>query len=461
MSVFKYILPLIAAVAFLFGGSKLSAQQDGSRFAEELNERDFDALREFLKSKRTIDIAEKACNLTISGDVRTEWRHLNETCRGKSVRGGNATNRAGLPISRNDFDIEFNLRFDYVCERAWAVTHLQYDNSAGVDGNGHVCGNIARRHKKNKKRCPKGECQTRGCKDDSIECQEDPQGWHGSGQCNDLCLKKAYMGYNLCCDGNTRFDVELGRRGNLYLVFDSKAQFLSRLDGILLKYDSTWDCVADWYIHTAGFVVDERVNQFAWVAEVGLLNIADVGVDFKYSYIDWEKHGKNRCFVQNPEGFQFRNSQFTLYYNMNPDVLCGVPVSFYGAFLWNHDGHKFWADGHEFDHHNLAWYVGFTVNKVRKEGDWAFELLYQVIQARAVPDDDMSGIGRGNVLDDVFTSCTRRGNTNFRGWRLEGLYAITDNMTLDSIVEWSHADDKRIGGSHRFSKFELEAIYAF
>ena len=73
---------------------------------EELNERDFDALRNFLKSKRVMDLTDKTCNLAISGDVRTEWRHLNETCKGQNMRGGNATNRAGLPISRNDFDIE-------------------------------------------------------------------------------------------------------------------------------------------------------------------------------------------------------------------------------------------------------------------------------------------------------------------------------------------------------------------
>lgn len=433
-------------------------EQDGSRFQEELNERDFDALREYLKSKRTLDIAEKACNLTISGDVRTEWRHMNEKCRGKKVRGGNSTNRAGLPISRNDFDIEANLRFDYVAERTWAVAHVQYDNSAGVDGNGHPCGKFVKEKKKNKKDCTKGKCQE--CKTESLDCFADPKGWHGSGACDDLCLKKAYMGYNICVEGDSRFDVELGRRGNLYLVFDSKVQFLSRLDGVLLKYDSSWENVADWYVHAAGLLVDERVNQFAWVAEIGFLDICDTGFDFKYSFIDWQRHGKNRCFVHNPEGFKFMNSQFTLAYNLDPEYL-SVPVTVYGAFIWNHDGHSFTANCHRFKGKNLAWYAGILIGKVRKEGDWAFEVIYQVVQARAVPDDDMAGIGRGNVLDDSFTSITRRGNTNFRGWRLEGLYALTDNITLDSIIEWSKADDRRIGGSHNFSKFELEAIYAF
>lgn len=461
MSVFyKYFLLLAVTVGIVSAASAFAQGQDESRFQEELNERDFDALREYLKSKRTLDIAEKACNLTISGDVRTEWRHLNEKCHGKKVRGGDATNRAGLPISRNDFDIECNLRFDYVAERTWAVAHLQYDNSAGVDGNGHPCGNIlnGKSKKQKKHKCDEGRCEK--CKTEDFDCFADPEGWHGSGGCSDLCLKKAYMGYNICVEGDSRFDIELGRRGNLYLVFDSKVQFLSRLDGILLKYDSSWESVADWYVHAAGFLVDERVNQFAWITEIGFLGIYDTGFDFKYSFIDWEKHGKNRCFAHNPEGFRFMNSQFTLAYNLDPQYL-NRPVKFYGAIIWNHDGHSFWAHCKKFHGKNLAWYTGVLIGEVKKEGDWAVELIYQVVQARSIPDDDMAGIGRGNVLDDSFTSLTRRGNTNFRGWRLEGLYAVTDNITLDTIFEWTKADDNNIGGSHNFSKFELEAIYAF
>ncbi|MCE5315767.1 MAG: hypothetical protein LLG04_00190, partial [Parachlamydia sp.] len=85
----------------------------------------------------------------------------------------------------------------------------------------------------------------------------------------------------------------------------------------------------------------------------------------------------------------------------------------------------------------------------------------QVVQAFAIPDGDVSGIGRGNVLDESVTGFTARGNTNFEGWRFEGLYAITDNLTLDTIIEFSREYDKKIGGTHRYSKLELETIYAF
>jgi hypothetical protein len=65
------------------------------------------------------------------------------------------------------------------------------------------------------------------------------------------------------------------------------------------------------------------------------------------------------------------------------------------------------------------------------------------------------------VLDESVTGIGARGNTNYKGWKFEGLYALTDNFTIDSIIEFSKAYKKKIGGSHSYSKFELETIYAF
>lgn len=446
MKFLKCLLSL-ALTASLFAVHGLNAdEQDNSRFDEELNERDFDALRDYLKSKRAVDIEESISSLSISGDVRTEYRHMNESCKGQRLRGHGAVDLRGRPVSRNDFDIEFNLRFDYICEKAWASAQIRYDNSAGVDDNGHPC-------------FFDDDAEPGCCLEQARRCVGDPEGYHGSGNCDDLCLKKAYMGYELYADDCSRFFFELGRRGNLYNVFDSNIQFLSRFDGLLLKYESTWDCVADWYIQAAGFLVDERVNHFAWVTEVGFLNIADSHIDFKYSIIDWEKHGINRCFARNPAGFRFINSQFTTAYTLNPEWL-GIKTKFYGAFLVNHAARKIQAGSHK-KYKNIGWYAGVLFGEVRKEGDWALEIQYQFVEAQAMPDDDAGGICRGNILDESFTTCSRRGNTNYKGWKFEGLYAFTDNLTLDTIIEWSKAEDSSIGGTHTYSKFEMEAIYAF
>jgi len=444
MKVFKYLLPVAAIFSFGLLLGQTGLDQDNTRFDEELNERDWEALHDFINSKRTINVEEKDVNLTISGDVRTEWRHLNEWRKHKRVRGSGVFDRnSGLPVSRNDYDIEFNLRFDYVCQRAWAVAHVQYDNSAGVDDNGKDC-----------------------CKD--------PEGYHGSGRCDDICLKKAYMGYNVWCEPCSRFDIELGRR-NLYTVFDSNVQFLSRFDGLLLKYNAKIENITDWYLYAAGFLVDERVNHFGWVSELGFYNIYESGIDFKYSFIWWPKHGINRCRTNNPRGFRFLNSQWTLYYNFDPDCFYGKEAYLYGAFVVNHLAHGDIKVGRKLTRDekeegikrktfhktaNLAWYVGMTIGEVMNEGDWSLDIQYQWVEARAIPDNDVSGIGRGNVFGESFT-VKGRGNTNFKGWRVEGLYALTDNLSLDTIIDHTVAIDKHIGGAHRYSKFELEAIYAF
>ncbi len=442
-----YVLPFVLALGLLSNvamGDIDNRQQDRNRFEEELNERDFDALRDYLKTKREVDLNDKSKEITISGDVRAEWRHLKEFLHDKSLRPrrDKIENQKGkIPTSDNDFDAEFNLRIDYDLERTWATAHVQFDNSGGVDGSG-------------------------------ISCDKDRGGFHGSGSCDNLCLKKAFFGYEIYECGNTEFYVELGRR-NLYNIFDSRIQFLSRFDGVYLHYESAYEdhCgrnVCDWYGSFGGFVVDERVNQGAWVAEIGFLNIYDSGIDFKYSVIDWRKRGKNRCGKQDPEGFKFINSQFTMAYRFEAEII-GSPATVYGAFLINHLGHR----RHYYDrkevkqlakNQNTGWYLGFKLGEVAKEGDWSFEMCYEYVKAFAVPDEDASGICNGNVLNSSITQKGDKGaggNTNYKGWRFETLYALTDNITIDTQLEWSASANENIGGKHYYSKFELEAIYAF
>lgn len=452
------LLPLLAALLFFAGtvNGQLRERRENEpgSFQEELNERDFEALKEFLNAKKAgIDFPKKGCGLVIRGDVRTEWRHMTEKQNGVSLRGPDTfhsriDNRGYFirrgPRSKNDFDIECNMKFDYKCERTWAHAHLKYDNSAGVQ-------------------------------DNDEDCLVDPEGYHGSGDCDDICLKKAYFGYLLCENKCSRFEVEIGRRGNLYDAFDSKVQFLSRFDGILFHYKSRSECIGNWYWKVAGFVVDQDVNHFAWATELGLLNICETGIDFKYSFIHWKKYGKNFCGVADPAGFRCMNSQFQLAYNFQPDILL-KPARIYGAYLINHDSprraylfREHNASGHGFHdvirhaRKNKAWYVGFLIGDVRKEGDWSIEVQYQLVQAFSMPDDDVSGIGRGNVLGTTLTGLFNgpNGNTNYKGWRFEALYALTDNISVDHIIEFSQAEDAKIGGSHSYSKVEIETIYAF
>jgi len=277
------------------------------------------------------------------------------------------------------------------------------------------------------------------------------------------------MGYNVCADGCSRFDIELGRRP-LYTVFDSRVQFQNRFDGLLLKYYRNFDCWGDFYWYVGAFVVDERAEHFAWITEVGLTNIYDCGIDFRYSYIDWKslvRHDQNRCGTRNPLGFDYQVSQWTLSYQFNPEYLC-QPTKLYGAFLWNSAAHKVDRSifgetsvaGDRFSA-NIAWYAGFIIGEVCREGDWSLDINYQYVELFAIPDADAGGIGGGtNLLGQTATSAGR-GFTNYKGWRFEGLYALTDNLSLDASFEFSQQINARVAGKHSYNKFELSAIYAF
>lgn len=446
--IMKFRLFLIPLLALCFSAQGLVADEhDGmSRFQQDLNENDFQAVKDFVQSKRITPLADKIYNLTISGDVRTDWRYITEKLRGEQIRGGDGVfvvrepetingeiyeTGERLPLSNNVFDVQFNLYLDYVADRTWAVAHLVFDNSMGVDDNG-------------------------------LDCSIDPQGYHGSGSADNLNLVKAYFGYNFFCCNDTRLDVELGRLGYLYDVFDSQIQFLSRFDGILFTFQTELECVGPFYAKVGGFVVDERVNHFGWAAEVGFLNICDTGIDFKYSFVEWKKRGENRCFVRDPIGFRFMNSQWQLTYNFVPQFV-NVPTQIYGGFLINHNPASYTNDNSEEVSvlgQNKGCYVGFTVGEVCKEGDWSFQALYAYVPAHAMPDNDVRKIGTGNALLNSFTA-DATGNVNFKGFQLAFLYAVTDNLLVNSLFDYSRAIHKSIGGSHEYAQYKLEAIYAF
>jgi hypothetical protein len=452
MRLCKLILLFIVAIGFCSHNLYADEHDGESRFDQDLDENDFQAVRNFVQAKRAVSLKDKISNIEISGEVHAEWTYLTEKIRGRNVRGDKGVYifreledvndeiyEPGevLPLSHNDFDVEFDLKIKYTQEDAWAATHLRFDESAGVDDNG-------------------------------IDCSLDPQGYHGSGSCDNICLKQAYIGYNIYKCDDSRFYVEVGRRGNLSKVFYSEIEFLSRLDGIFLRYQGQWKNKTDWYVQGAAFIVDERVNHFAWVTEAGLVNICDSGFDITYSFIDWRKNGRNRCFAQNPIGFKFLNSQITLSYNFKSEILWNQEIWLTGGFLYNHNPARYtFINGRKkhIGNQNKGWWVGVNIGDLEdgdigREGDWSVNAIYAVVEAQCVPDNDVNIIGIGNALHQSFTG-DGRGNTNWKGWQINGVYALTNNITLLALFDYSSAYDKKISGSHTFSKFKMEAIYAF
>lgn len=445
MKFYKYLLIIALGCSSVTFAAHPDIERD--RHEEELDERDDQNLRRFLETKRDIDLKDKAKNLTISGDVRTEWRHLYEKRNDEALRGRQCTKDCRcIPLSHNDFDIEFNLRFDYRYKNARAYAHIQYDNSAGIDRIDCSCTGVD--CKDSEKNCTRGKATKTRCKE---------KNFHGSGACDDVCLKRAYIGYTVFENCGV-LDIEIGRR-MLYDVLESELQYTNRMDGVVLKYSNNWKGYGDWYIKGIGFLIDERVNHFAYAVEAAIFNIMDWKLDAKYSLIDWRKWGRDRCGIHNPKGMRFLVSQWILTYHFNPKYFWDKPAETYAGLLYNHQAHD-----HHQAHDNQRWggYWGFSLGEVKKAGDWAFNIEYQILEQRCVAFDDQGGIGLGNVREDCCDEIPP--TVGFQGLHFEILYAITDNLTINFFAEGARDLEDRFEHHrirHRFSKVELEAIYAF
>ena len=286
---------------------------------------------------------------------------------------------------------------------------------------------------------------------------------------NKVRLEKAYLGGRIVPGDTFTMDAELGRRF-LSNVFDSKVEFGSLFDGVLFRFSKAWPSIGDYYFNTGALLVDDKTNHYAYVAEMGGLRIANVGLNMKYSIIDWYKPYANPL---NNLRYKYLVSQFLTSYQFYPEWMGKKLIKFYGAGLMNH-----LAGGVTQTHgrrQNLGWYAGLSLGLVKKQHDWAIDANYQWVQAQAIPEFDASGIGRGNTAGVGFytnnidgdpgsgetTPATAMGNGNYKGFEIEGLYAITDNLTVLQNFKYSTTLNKNIGPNDRYKQYEMEFIYAF
>lgn len=387
---------------------------------------DIDALREWMNTKRQVSIKEIGGNLSLSGEVRTEFQSIGETANGVKQRGTGAVplGPSGTTLPAQVYDVEVNIMLDYRIDRGWASIKLEFDNDAGIF----------------------------------------------SGSFNKIKLEKAYFGTRLVDSDSTTFDIELGRR-RLSNIFDSNLEFNSFMDGVLFRYDVGLEKWGDIYAHIGAFVIDERNNHYGYVGELGLMNIASTGLYTKYSLIDWDT--KNYHNTIDNLRFDFLVSQLILGYKCFPKAL-DKQVKIYLAGLYNHK-----AKAHELTDHkraNFGGYLGFSIGEIRKKGDWAFDANYQVLAAQCVPDFDTSGISLGNaagsglyttVLNAKGTSVvpttrkTAAGNGNYRGFVITLDYLLTSNLNFQQQWQQSITLDKDIGPFRRFKQYEIEFIYGF
>jgi hypothetical protein len=413
--------------------SSAANAENGYSTVTEERAHDVDTVRDFINTKRSIHVDEKSNALEISGKVETKYERRQSQTHGKKQRGKGSSNLnppqiPHTPYPKNEFEVEAALLLDYTAEQSWATIELDFKNDMGIREVDHK---------------------------EDVTCKKNTL-W-GSGKLNKIELRKAFLGYNAYEDKAARFDIEVGRR-KLFDVFESRIEFDSIFDGLLVKYSNAYDGVGAFSAKIAGFVIDENVNHFGYVGELALLGIADSGFDAKYSLITWDKQGVNRYNHKHARGAEFVNSQALVAYNLDPTVI-GNKTRLYGAYLHNHAAHKSHrTDGKKA---NNAFYAGVTVGEIKKKNDWSFDFCYQYVQAQAIPENDISGIKRDNPRDISFYACNRQGKGNYQGFKIESFYALTDQLTLNAFFQRATDASAKIGGKHRSYKLQLAAIYAF
>lgn len=407
----------------LMGQDGQVIEDDTSEF---INQQDLQALREWIATKRQVTVKQVGGDLSVSGEVRVEMQHMQEKKGGEKQRGPNSQNPR-KPTT--EYDVEVNLMLDFRTESNWAAIKLEFDNNAGTSLN----------------------------------------------LFDNITIERAIFGGRVINGDTTTVDLEFGRR-SMGEVYDSKIEFGSFLDGILLRFDLATDRFGDVYARVSPFLVNEARYQWALVGEIGVLNAFNTGLYAKYSIIDWDT--KNLVpFIPTdnsaptlPQQYRFVNSQWILGYKFNPKFINKM-TTLYSAFLINTA-----AKGVQQTHNkkqNVAWYAGMSMGKVRNQGDWSFDINYQYVQAQAVPIFDASGIGRGNTQRAGFYSLQSDGTgpeinvdaavgkTNYKGFSVTLLFLLTDTITIYQNYQYAINANSNIGPKIYYGQYELELIYAF
>lgn len=388
-------------------------------------------LRDFIESRGLIACRQKCGQLTIAGDARARYIATGEKVDGYKQRGFGTTK----PI--NLFKSEFNLFLDYVDTKSWVSTKVKWAVVDGVDG----------------------------------------------GSLTKTELDRAFIGYDIYECDDLDFYIELGR-SRLDYIFDSRVEFSSFFDGIHLYYTNDLPRIGTFVIHGGPFVVDSLTNHYAWVMETYIDEWADTGLILKYSLIDWRRRAPTKYIgnfkdvqqraigildpnIRDNPRYRFLISQMLFGYTSAINFCRCKTLYLYGAVLANHDARKSPTTANTYA--NKAWYVGFTLGKLCKACDWSIDANYQYVQAQAVPEFDLAGIGHGNAAGSLLSDAILAGLvgpgavgfTNFKGIQVSALYALTDALSLRAKGEWTTPINPNIGGTFNYKSFEMAAIYAF
>ncbi|WP_348663499.1 hypothetical protein [Chlamydia vaughanii] len=385
-----------------------------------------DEVKTYLDSRGFVETRKRGGVLRLAGDVRAKWIHSREDIKNPTQ----PDKYKPLPVNR--YRSEFHLYVDYNAGKTWLTSKMNWAAIAG------------------------GESTAAG-----------------------LDINRAFLGYRFYEDPTTRANIfaEIGR-SSLGDIFESEVQFNSNFDGIHL-YGSRR--LSERYpynviIHGGPFVVNMTQKHYAWVVE-GIINKLPGNFAFKCSVVDWNSFSPAEtpntakatgtptaklkykyCVWQWLVG---KHSQMPWFHGKKK------PLYVYGAYLMNTlaKATKTTLD----EKQNKAWFIGGTLGGLRKAGDWSATVRYEYVEALAIPEIDVSGIGRGNQLKFWFAQAIAgnydpkeaNGFTNYKGASYLFMYGITDSLSFRAYGAYSKPADNRLGSDFTYRKFDLGLISAF
>lgn len=385
---------------------------------QERLDAEMQALKEWIQEHKEVSIKSLGGKLSLSGEVRTEMQKTSEVVNNIKQRGAGG---AVPGAATYNYDVEVNLLFNYYSECSLAAIKIEFDNKMG-DVNGTV---------------------------------------------NKIALERAFFGVRLFDADAVVGTFEVGRR-KLNFTFDSYVEFAAYMDGIMLKIDAAFDYGSALYLHGGPFLIDRENSQYGWVAELGYLNIVNTGLYLKYSVIDWDTKDFSDPLLA--DYYRFFVGQYLIGYKRVLPRIEQV-LTLYFAFLDNYVAKGVPMTGYQKDQY--AWYLGFSIGEVRRQGDWSLNMNYQSVDPQAIPSFDVSGIGRGNAADKGFyynkskgelvatTQDTAAGDTNYKGVSIDFLYLFTNNLQLELQWQQSIPQNHAVGPNFRYKQFEIELIYFY
>ncbi len=354
---------------------------------------------------------ESVKNLSINGQVTAKWKNIHEKLGGIKQVGMNSV--TGIP--NNQFEIDVKLQFNYREGKTWVGIECDFDNKLGSH----------------------------------------------SGTIDRISLNRAYLGYHFLKFGPVSFDLTVGRR-KMSEMYNSDIEFDSRAEGATLILVAELEKMVAINLKYGLYLVDARVAQPMWVAQVALYNIANIGTYIDYTLTDWTHTGIDRNGIRDNPQYRFIISQWLVGWNFLPKYI-KKDIKLFAAFLLNHDAQRTAVTKNKKE--NIGWYAGFQFGAVRKRRDFALKAEWQMVQAQAIPDFDISGIERGNAQGGTFFLTPGKpqfnGNGNYQGAEVSLLLAISDYITIKPRVQRAVSADKNIGDSVSYTAFKIDTSYTF